>query len=150
MKEIVESSLKKGLIGAHSHINPLEAISDIDASLARKRLMDNSHSIWEILYHIVIWQDIFIENIKGNEANWEVNSWPVENEMQSDEDFENLKGRFKRGLKEIKELIKSVNLAEQLSFWHNDPVLQFAVVAITHNSYHIGQIMYLKNLIERD
>ena len=147
MKEIIENSLRKGLEGAHSHINPLDAILDIGASLARKRLMDNSHSIWEILYHLIIWQDIFTQNIKGTEANWDVNSWPTEDEMKLDEDFEQLKERFKKGWKEIEGLIESVDLSEQLSFGNNDPIMQFAIVAITHNSYHIGQIMYLKKIL---
>ncbi len=147
MLEQIQNSLKKGLAGAHSHINPLDAISDIDADLARKRLNEDSHSIWDILYHLVIWQDIFIENIKGKEADWEVQSWLTNESKLENEEFYNLKEKFKAGLLELKNLIEYVNLAEGLSFWHNDPVVQFVVVAITHNSYHTGQILYLKKIL---
>ena len=56
--------------------------------------------------------------------------------------------RAHKGLKEVEVLIEEVNLKDRLPFWHNNPVLQFIVILITHNSYHIGQIMILKNILK--
>ena len=150
MLEIVLNSLKKGLAGAHSHINPLKAINELDISIDQARQkIEGLHSIWEILFHLVFWQDIFIENIKGNDAKWDdKGSWPTEEHLQKDENFQKLKERFIEGLKEVEVLIEEVNLKDRLPFWHNNPVLQFIVILITHNSYHIGQIMILKNILK--
>lgn len=148
MINIIQHSLKNGISGAFSHVNPLEAIANLDLNIARKRLDEVSHSIWEILYHIVFWQDIFIENIKENNPKWDdEKSWLTEKHMQKDENFEQLKERFEEGIEEIGKLIDTVDLEKKLSFWENEPILQFIVVAITHNSYHIGQIMVIKKIL---
>ncbi|MHA1200747.1 MAG: DinB family protein, partial [Candidatus Heimdallarchaeaceae archaeon] len=108
-----------------------------------------SHSIWEILYHIVFWQDIFIENIKGNDPKWDdEGSWLKEEEMQEDRNFKKLQERFKEGKEEIERLIESTNLDEKLVYCRNEPRLQLIIVAITHNSYHTGQILIIRNILK--
>jgi uncharacterized damage-inducible protein DinB len=100
------------------------------------------------LFHIVFWQNIFIENIKGNNPKWDdKGSWPTEEHMQNDGNFEELKARFKEGIEEIEQLIETVDFKERLDFWKKEPIMQFIIVAITHNSYHIGQIIILKNTL---
>ena len=145
MDELLQKSLTRGLEGKYSHIDPLEAIEGIDVSLARKKVEGATHTIWQLLHHIVVWQEIFIENIKGKEANWQpTDNWPSEETMEVDENFYKLLDRYKEGIKEIKELIKTIDFYKMLSFWEDDPVIQFIIIAITHNSYHIGQIMSIK------
>ena len=145
MLVFLQKSLGKGLNGAHSHINPLEAISDLDANIARTRIKGVNHSIWELLHHIVVWQNIFIENIKGNNPDWEnVENWPTEESMERDDNFNVLLKRYQEGFREIENLINTVDLSKTSPYWKDDPILQFVVVAITHNSYHIGQIMAIK------
>ncbi|MCE7742161.1 MAG: DinB family protein [Candidatus Heimdallarchaeota archaeon] len=150
MKEAIQYSLKNGLKGAFSHSNPVEAIASLDVSISRKRLAVDSHSIWEILFHIVFWQDIFIENIKGNDPEWDdKGSWPTEEHMEKKENFEQLKVRFKEGIEEIEKLTETVDLEERLIFGDNRPPrLQFVIVAITHNSYHTGQLLILRNILK--
>jgi uncharacterized damage-inducible protein DinB len=145
MLEFIQKSLVKGLKGAYSHINPLEAILDSDASIARTKVEGVNHSIWEILHHIVVWQEIFIENIKGNNPDWEnPGDWLTEESMQNDDDFSKLLQRYRGGFKELENLITTVDMSSTSPYWKDDPILQFIVVAITHNSYHIGQIMAIK------
>ena len=141
-------SLKNGLKGAFAHANPIKAISelDIDLATARKRLTEDTHSIWDILFHLVFWQEIFIENIKGNDPKWDdEGSWPTDEHLQEDSNFDKLRKKFVDGIKEINNLIENENLEERLEFWRNEPKLQFVVVAMTHNSYHTAQILLLKN-----
>ncbi|MHA1200234.1 MAG: DinB family protein, partial [Candidatus Heimdallarchaeaceae archaeon] len=117
MQELLQHSLKNGLKGSFSHANPVEAISELEVETAKTRLEGKSHSIWEILYHIVFWQDIFIENINGNDPKWDdEGSWPKEEEMQEDKNFKKLQERFKEGKEEIERLIESTDLDEKLVY----------------------------------
>lgn len=145
MKDSLQNSLYMGLNGSHSHINPMKAISDLTVNIARKRVNKSSHSIWELLYHLVVWQDILIENIKGNNPDWEgVQSWPTEEIMQTDDEFLSLLRRYQESFRELETLIKTVDLSKPHPFWQEYPILQYVVIAITHTSYHIGQIIATK------
>ena len=149
MLESVRDSLTNGLNGANSHISPLKAISDIDSSLARKKLEPYPHNIWELLHHIVVWQDVLIENLKGNNPDWKgVQNSPTEESMQVEENFYYLRERYKEGLKELDALTRKVDLTRPMSEEYKDPIIHLAIVAINHNSYHLGQIMLLKKSLQ--
>lgn len=149
MLESVRDSLTNGLNGANSHIAPLKAISGIDPSLARKKLEHYPHNIWELLHHIVVWQDVLIENLKGNNPDWKgVQNWPTEESMQVEKNFYDLLERYKEGLKELDALTKTVELTRPMSEEYKDPIIHLVIVAITHNSYHLGQIMLLKKSLQ--
>ena len=148
MLETIKHSLSNSLRGTLSHINPVKAISELDIDIAKTRLTEDTHSIWELLFHTIFWQDIFIENIKGNDPKWEdEGSWPTEEYMQKDENFVKLKNRFKEGVEELERLMKTHDLEEKLKNTRDEPRLQLFIVAITHNSYHTGQIMFLKKIL---
>lgn len=149
MLESVRDSLANGLNGANSHIAPLKAISGIDSCLARKKLEPYPHNIWELLHHIVVWQDVLIKNLKGYNPDWKgVQNWPTEESMQVEENFYDLLERYKEGLKELDALTKTVDLTRPMSEEYEDPIIHLVIVAITHNSYHLGQIMLLKKSLQ--
>ena len=84
----IENSILSGLKAEFIHLDPMKAISGLTPETARKRPHNNAHSCWELLYHIVIWNDIFLDNIKGNPANWDpANNWPPKEELQKDDRF---------------------------------------------------------------
>ena len=139
MKEIVTHSLRNGLKGAMSHKDPVKTISELDIDIAKKKVSEDSHSIWQILFHIVFWLDIFIENIKGNDPKWEDEaSWPSEEHMDQDSNFVILQQKFVKGIEELNQLMEQLDLEEKLEPCRNEPRLQLFLVAITHNSYHTG------------
>lgn len=149
MLEEIQFSLKNSLKGALSHINPAKAISELEIDIARIHISEDSHSIWQLLFHTVFWQDIFIENIKGNDPKWDdEGSWPTEEYMKKDENFEKLKKRFVDGLEALEELLERHDLQEKLPNNRNVPRIQLFTVAMTHNSYHVGQIMFLKKILK--
>ena len=59
--------VKQSMIGAHTHINVLQALPGLIHDQATERTIENSHSTYELVYHMIIWQTVFIKNIKDEE-----------------------------------------------------------------------------------
>ncbi|MCG3222690.1 MAG: DinB family protein [Candidatus Heimdallarchaeota archaeon] len=155
MIEILQDVFKKGLDGYNSHINPEKAISDLDSRLAKINLDGFPHSIWDLLHHMVTWQDVVINSIKGKDIDWDDISknknWPTLESKEDDSNFDKLKNRFIEGIQQVSNIIKTADLSKPIPSWRNIPNMQAIMIVITHNSYHLGQIMVLKkNFIDKN
>ena len=129
----------------------------MNPEIARKKIEGFQHCIWDLLHHIVTWQEVVIDSITDKEIDWDnINqnqNWPTNETKNKDENFNKLLARFKNDLQRIKDLIKTVDFSKPIASWDDNPVMQALMVAITHNSYHFGQIMALKrafHLVEEE
>ena len=152
MKEILQDVLIKSLDGYYSHIDSEKALSGLNSAIARANIADFPHSIWDILHHMVTWQGVVVDSILGKDIDWDNitknQNWPTEESKKRDENFDALVTKFKEGLQKVKDLIKSVDLSKPIPSWKDNTVLQAIMVAITHNSYHLGQILVLKKALQ--
>lgn len=152
MKEISQDVFIKGLEGYYSHINPEKALSGLNPEMARKRLEGFQHCVWDLLHHIVTWQEVVLDSILDKEIDWDnINqnqNWPTDEMKKKDENFNQLLVRFNADLGRIKKMIESVDFFQTISSWQDHPIMQALMVAITHNSYHFGQIMVLKRAFQ--
>jgi uncharacterized damage-inducible protein DinB len=152
MKEILQDVFIKGLEGHYSHIDPEKALSGLNPEIARKKIEGFKHCIWDLLYHICTWQGVVIDSITDEEIDWDnINqseNWPADEIKKKDKNFENLLIRFEEDLQRIKELIKNVDFSKPISSWQDKSIMQALMVVITHNSYHLGQILVLKRAFQ--
>ncbi|MCG3225910.1 MAG: DinB family protein [Candidatus Heimdallarchaeota archaeon] len=155
MIEITQDVFIKGLEGHYSHISPEKALADLNSELANKNIEGFPHSIWDLLHHMATWQEVVIASITGKEIDWDNitqnKNWPTEESKKLDANFDKLLTKFKEDFQKVEDLVKSVDFSKPIASWQDNPVMQALMVAITHNSYHLGQIMVLKkNLINKD
>jgi len=144
MNEIIAEIIRRSLHGKDAHIDPLKALKGLTAEMARKRPSPSSHSCWELLHHIVMWQSVCIDAIKGKEVDWEAaqrKEWPSQERMTDAAQWDNLVAKFERGLEEASQLVERVDLAKPIPAWGDAPTFQVLMVLVQHNSYHIGQIV---------
>ena len=125
MKEQLVKIIINGLHGKNTHIQPKKAIDGLNPENARKKPDNSNHSCWELLHHIVIWQEAIFEAIEGKEIDWEEVS----------------KNKFLQGLSKAEELVNSADLHKPMPAWSDAPVIQAFMVLLQHNSYHLGQII---------
>ena len=52
-------------------------------------------------------------------------------------------------MKVLESLVGKIDLTSPISEEYPDPIVHLVVVALTHNSYHLGQIMVIKKALER-
>ena len=140
----INDILVKGITDEFAHVSPKKALNNLTAELARKRPNGITHSCWEQLHHIVIWQEPLIEALKGNEIDWEYakqNEWPSEEIMKDDSEWEKLVSRFFDGLAETEDVIKDLDLSVNIPAWPKESMVYAGMMLVLHNSYHIGQIV---------
>ena len=145
MNEGLVKIIENGLEGKFTHINPKKAINGLSPENARKKFNDSTHSCWDLLHHIVVWQEGILDAIEGNEVDWEDieknNNWPTDDYLSKDSNLEPLIEKFMQGLEKAKKLANSIDLNLPMPAWRNAPVMQGFMVLLQHNSYHLGQLI---------
>ncbi len=135
--------LRESLHGKHSHVNPTKALDGLTHESATQQINGDAFSTYEILYHMIFWQDATLTIARGQEYDWEEakgKDWPSYAETE-ESDWNTLKKRFLTGLKEAERLVGSLDLRLPMPTWGNEPVGKAFAVLATHNSYHLGQII---------
>ena len=153
MKELLKTMLRAGLYGKHTHINPTTLIKSLRPEESKIRLGGYDHSIWDLLHHMVIWQDFTIQGLDGEEPDWkEIQDieWLASDYQYKDADFHNLVEDFVKGLEKLETHIESTDPQQSIPALGNSTAAHSILVVIQHNSYHLGQILVLKNLISAE
>ena len=155
MIEAINEAMVKGLKGGNAHNDPMIILKGLTPQKARKKVEKFNHSCWELLYHTIIWNDIFINNIKGNVQNWDpINNWPTSDEMDDDEKYYVLIQRFENNLQEINNLIYSPTMdldpSRMLSTTMDNKLstIKLFIAILQHISYHMGQIACVRRMVD--
>lgn len=150
MTDSAKTALKQGLIAFHIHREPKNVLKDIPPDLALNRMNSNSHTIWELLGHLVFWQDITIEALEEKEVDWsrsKTENWPEPIENITQDDFDVLAERFLTGIEKISALLEDADLSSGMPSWPNATKHWAIQMIAQHNSYHLGQIITLRRLM---
>ena len=128
-----------------------ELLNGITAEQAHARPLTNAHSIWELVHHIAVWEDVGRRRLEGDPAEVPISSpkdWPP-TEDASDAAWEKAKAALERGHQALVEAISRV--AESRL---DEPILEGkSTVYVTlhgviqHDLYHAGQIAILKKAL---
>jgi uncharacterized damage-inducible protein DinB len=145
MSEQLVKVILNGINGRFTHIDPKKAVDGLIPDEARKKLIDSNHSCWELIHHIVVWQEAIIEAIEGKKIDWEDveenHNWPTTEYLLEDSNFNPLIKKFLQGLEKAENLAKTTDLNKPMPTWKDEPVIQGFMVLLQHNSYHLGQII---------
>lgn len=154
-KEItyISTTLKATLDGDPWYGRPTYAVLDeIDETLAFKKPEGNGHSLADLLYHMIVWIEFTLERLEKGEYDkkyYETNDWrEIDPKVHT----------WKKGVKQFKDINKKIlAILEQ----QDDELLKQKVDSrdynfryllhgiIQHNIYHLGQITYVKKLLEK-
>ncbi len=145
MKDQLVKIIINGLHGKNTHIKPEKVIAGLNPDNASKKPEESNHSCWELLHHIVVWQEAILEAIEGKKVDWKEveknHNWPSDEYLSNDSNFSSLVDKFLLGISKAEKLANSVDLHKPLPAWSEAPVIQTFIVLLQHNSYHLGQII---------
>ncbi|MHA2190875.1 MAG: DinB family protein [Candidatus Thorarchaeota archaeon] len=150
MNDAILQVFSKGLQGHNAHVHPLKSVKGLTAEKARTNPSDGVRSCWEQLYHMVYWQDLVIEDLKGGKVDFAEASkhdWPEAGKMGKDADWPKLIQRFEEGINEMGGFVNKDDISRPIESWNNLPVAKAVMVIIQHNSYHIGEIVVARKSI---
>jgi len=144
MIERLEKSIKNGLRGKFTHMDPLKALDGLTAGTARMVPLKGEHSCWHILHHVVFWQDLMLGALRKESVDWPKNneaSWPTDEQLKSDEDWVALVEKFEKGLVEADGMTNNIESMDDLPAWPKVPPFAALMVFVQHNAFHIGEIV---------
>jgi hypothetical protein len=93
-----ESTLIELLYGQGAHVNPVACIQDVPLELARSRVENLPHSIWQLLQHMNYWMDYELKRIRRENPAYPphaAESWPAGAAPASEQEWSNAVAHFK-------------------------------------------------------
>ena len=125
-----------------------EVLAGITAEQAHARTLENAHSIWELVHHIAVWEDVGRRRLTGDRAAIEISGpedWPPPDD-KSEAAWEQAKTSLDRGHQALVAAIANVPESRL-----DKPIIEgLSTVYVTlhgviqHDLYHAGQIAILK------
>jgi len=152
-----DESLREHLVqlidGGHAHITIKDALKDFPVDLAGERPEGAPHSAWELLEHMRIAQhDIlrFSQSADHESPKWPEGYWPAEPAPAKPEDWTKSVRALRKDLNEFIGMIRDPerDLYKPFPWGEGQTLLREAMLIADHNSYHLGQLVLVRKMVE--
>lgn len=146
------TNLSNLLSKGNAHVTLDDALKDIPFDLLGKKPAGLSYSIWQLAEHIRIAQwDIleFSRDATHISPKWPDGYWPSETGPESKADWEKCIHQIKSDRKTFTELLTNAgdNIYKPFDYGNGQSLLREALLLADHNSYHTGQIIVVRRLL---
>ena len=137
-------------LSAHqAHIDFDSAVKDFPIEARGWKPAGAPHTAWQLLEHMRIAQwDIleFSRNPKHQSPEWPEGYWPKTDAPPNNHAWDESVRAFQRDATEFNKLVQDLHNKLLEPFEHGDGQTLFreTLLVICHNSYHLGQLMYVK------
>ena len=154
MKEnLMRENLVELLRSGHAHVNLKDAINGLKPKNRNLKPKADLHSVWELLEHIRIAQEDILRytlDPKWKSPKWPDEYWPKDEGNVSDETWHNSINKFDSDLNELIDLAKNskIDVTSEIPHGEGRTYLREITMAANHNSYHIGQIVLVRKLLD--
>ena len=137
--------------GAHLAFD--EAVAAFPVELRGIKPQGAPHTPWQLLEHLRIAQwDIldFSRNPQYREMKWPDDYWPKTEAPPDAAAWDDSVRQFRRDLKAMEDLIADPNVDLTARIPHGDgqTLLREALLVADHNSYHLGQLVFVRKMLE--
>lgn len=148
-----DQALREQLIhtmrGDQSHIEFDAAIEDFPIQLAGVKLDGAPHTAWQLLEHMrLALHDLleFSRNPDHKSPDWPEGYWPKTEAPSDNQAWEASVAAFREHAQAMEDLISDPrqDLFKPIEGGTGQTLLREALVAGAHNSYHLGQLVFLK------
>lgn len=141
--------LRSALAGRGAHVQPARVFDGLDWRLAGLRPGGSPHSIWQVLGHMIFWQDFSLAHLRGEDPpvpEHAADSWPKEEAPRDEAEWQRAVERFVAGLDEAMRQAKGDLTAEIRARPGRTRAESLQMIA-AHNSYHAGQVVLLRRML---
>ena len=151
-EELLIKHLEDLLTKGNAHVTLDDALENIPFEILGERPADLPYSIWQLAEHLRIAQfDIldFSRNADYAHLKWPDDYWPKENYPASENAWQECVDQIKADRKAFIDLLNSAanTLYEPSAHGTGQTLLREALVLADHNSYHTGQIILLRKML---
>jgi len=148
----LRSQIVTALSGRESHIDFDSALKDFPVEARSAKPAGAPHSAWELLEHMRIAQHDILEfsrNPKHKSPKWPDEYWPKTEAPPDAKAWDKTVKNFEKDARALDALVSDAqqDLLKPLTHGDGQTLLREALLVATHNSYHLGQIMFLKKML---
>jgi len=141
--------LGRQIYGEDSHVHLLNGLEGLEVEHAGARLPDAPYTIFQLLNHMIFWQEVALERIAGRPPAplpRAADGWPGDPSPGDASAREASVSRLAQGLRGLEEhsLNPELDLDRISEPGRRRTVRQEIFMASGHNSYHFGQIALLR------
>jgi uncharacterized damage-inducible protein DinB len=156
MSPAESSALRQQLLvtmtGRESQIDFDSAVADFPPGLRAARPAGAPHSAWQLLEHMRLAQhDIldFSRNPNYKPMKWPDDYWPQADAPPHPSAWDASVQAFKDDARALDQLVNDTqhDLFAPLPHGDGQTLLREALLVATHNSYHLGQLVFLKKML---
>lgn len=141
------------LMGGQAHITFEKTLAGLKPEHRNARPQTGIHSIYEELEHMRLAQEdilhyMFDENWLS--PPWPNGYWPTNNDSLNEGTWEKTVSDFFKDLKDLKKIVGDSHLELTAKIPHGEgrTYLREILLVADHNSYHLGQIMQTRKILE--
>ena len=152
MDEKLREHVLELLEGKFAHIDLETALDGFPLSQINTRLPHSPHTAWELLEHIRLAQwDIleFSRDAKHVSPDFPDGYW---NKTEgSHEDWKKSVDQVLGDLEKMRKLVRErkIDLFAEIPHGDGQTILREALLVADHNAYHLGQLMLLRRMLEK-
>ena len=146
-RQILDKAIGPALTGEGAHVEAEKVVAGLDWRVAGARPEKAVHSIYQILGHIIYWQEWVLKWLKGKSPaipKHASGSWPGKVRPRNEKEWEQAVSRFREGISELRRLAQGAELFSRNG--QKSKLEMFHTIA-SHNSYHLGQIVLLRQML---
>jgi hypothetical protein len=149
----LRKQLLDAMSGHQAHIDFDSALTDFPPELRGVKPDGAPHTAWQLLEHMRIAQsDIldFSRNPRYQGMKWPDDYWPATEAPPDDKAWDATVDAFRKDAKELEVLVSDPKQDLFRPFEHGEgqTLIREALLVASHNSYHLGQLVYLKKTLE--
>ncbi len=142
--KIISNAVGNALSGKGAHAATSKVFAGLDWKVAGARPAGVPHSLFQLLNHLIYWQDWVVEWFTGKTPpipKHASGSWPGATSPASRKEWSQAVRRFQAGLKELDRRSRDADLC--LKRGKSSGLGMLHAIA-SHNSYHAGQAVILR------
>lgn len=139
--------LSHALSGKGAHTEAKDIFEELDWKLAGTLPAGTNHTIFQILNHLVYWQDWalgWLRNQAPPLPRHAAGSWPEDPLPPNEKAWRSAVRHFNSGLEELQETVQKGDL---LSSNGGKTPLEMLQTIASHNSYHLGQAALMRQMM---
>lgn len=141
------AAIARSLTGADAHVDAARVLEDLDWRLAGERPEGAPHSIFQLVHHIVYWQEwaaAWLDGTKPKPPERAALSWPGTQGPTSRREWERTTRRLERARRALESRAHKADLWSRHGRWS---AVELLLVIGSHTSYHVGQITLLRQAL---
>jgi hypothetical protein len=136
-----------------AHVNLEAAVADFPVALRGVKPQGAPHTAWQLLEHLRMAQEDILDfsrNPKYREKKFPDDYWPATEAPPSEGAWDASIRQFQNDLKEMQELVADtkLDLLTKIPHGTGQTLLREAMLVADHNAYHLGQLVFLRKMLE--